>query len=410
MIDRPLLLKNFILPYEWGSVTQIPEFLGFDENPGQPKAELWMGAHPKAPSHVYFENQWLPLDQLITLYPTELLGEHPASEFKNALPFLFKVLAIESPLSIQVHPNAEQAKKGFQKENAPENNISSEQRTYLDDQAKPEIICAYTDLSVLAGFRSPEEICRRLIDLDASGLNDHLLESNDIIDKPENWLKRFFETLMTADVDKKTVIISSAKNAAKKRLDHDPVYQWVNALANRFPEDVCILAPVFLNLIDLKPGEALFLDAGRLHCYLQGMGIELMSNSDNCVRCGLTSKKIDTDELLEIVSYETPQIMMVEANAISSAEQLYNAASENFVLSKLTISTSHPYKSSPEHSLEILLCTEGSGEIHTARSGYRMRIRKGQSILIPGSIGEYEIKGKAVIFKAGIPFKTIDGM
>jgi mannose-6-phosphate isomerase len=404
MVDEPMVLKNRILHYNWGSVTQIPELLGYDDTPGRPKAELWMGAHPKAPSQIHFQGKWESLKTLIERYPNEILGEHAARKFGNRLPFLFKVLAIETPLSIQVHPDSELARKGFEKENTQGVSLLSDKRSYLDEHAKPELICAYTDLWILAGFRQPQQIRATLIDLGINGLNTEALEGQDHGLSQAERLKRFFEDLITTNASKRTQIIRSAADAAGRRADHDPMCRWIAALRDRFPEDICVLAPVFLNLVKLSSGEAVYLPPRRLHCYLSGMGIELMSNSDNVIRCGLSQKFINTDELLSVVSYETPQFHPVEAQAASDHEWTYNAPSETFVMSKLVIPGDQVYHGRADRSAEILLCTDGRAAVCSDRKTVSLEIRKGQSALLPSASGRYRIGGGATLFKAAIPF------
>jgi mannose-6-phosphate isomerase len=290
------LLKNTIQEYAWGSPKAIPDLLG-RRNPGnKPQAELWMGAHPKATSLVQYHGQWVSLLDLINKNPLDVLGKNAAKNFNNKLPYLFKVLAAAKPLSIQAHPNLNQAREGFQRENAQRIPLDAPHRNYRDANHKPECICALTQFWALSRFRRISGILSYLKKVCAHGLD---AEIDNLKQQPtSDGLKRFYTALMTMDADRQNRIVAQALEQAQRFEAEDPVFNWMLKIADDYPKDIGVLAPILLNLICLEPGQALFLDAGELHAYLEGLGIELMANSDNVLRGGLTPKHVDVPELV----------------------------------------------------------------------------------------------------------------
>ncbi len=281
------ILKNKIQEYDWGSYTAISELLGKLSHSDTPQAELWMGAHPKASSMVEENGEWFPLNELIGKYPEYILGKTAAKKFDNRLPYLFKVLAAVKPLSIQTHPNRLQAKEGSEKENKLGIPLNAPDRNYKDNNHKPECICAVTHFWGLNGFRKIPDILLLSEKISLKGLEKelHKIENNP---NPQG-LRIFFKSVMTLPSEKKKEIISYAAEQAEKFSDN-PVFEWIIRLYHEYPSDIGVLSPLWLNLICLKPGEAMFLPPGSLHSYLDGVGIELMANSDNVLRGGLTAQ------------------------------------------------------------------------------------------------------------------------
>jgi len=294
-------LKNSIQEYAWGSYTAIPELLGEPSPAETPQAELWMGAHHKAPSEVIVGKRKIALPELIKEDPAAILGIKTAEKFNGSLPFLFKVLAMAEPLSIQAHPNLAQAIEGFAREKEQNIPIDGFKRNYRDANHKPEILCALTTCWALKGFRPIEQIVSIMAPLNITGIAPHVeaLDRN----PNEQGLRRFFASLLTLDPESKRMAVTEVlvhihHNTGVTEADCGSCRHWINKLNERYPGDIGVLSPLFLNLVEVKPGEALFLRAGQLHAYLQGVGIELMANSDNVLRGGLTPKHIDVAELL----------------------------------------------------------------------------------------------------------------
>jgi len=395
------LLKNPVQNYAWGSPTAIPELLG-EQNPShEPRAELWMGAHLKAPSLVNYDGQWLSLAELIAKYPQEILGNDVALAFGNKLPYLFKVLAAAKPLSIQAHPSRNQAKKGFVRETARGIAMDAPNRNYKDDNHKPECICALSPFWAMYGFRNIPDILTLMEKNCPVGLAGEL----DFLKKhPDSrGLKRFFTDLMTMDSQRQKRVVDEAVRNAHQYSDEDFAFHWMTRLSNGYPTDIGILAPLLLNLIELKPGDALFLPAGELHAYLEGVGMEVMANSDNVLRGGLTPKHIDVPELLKVLHFKPRPVNILKAVKKNKNERIYASEADEFVLSVVSASAGSPYQSSDSRSVEIMLCTEGTAFLKDKGTQEVINIKKGESAIIPAAVISYSITGDALIYKAAVP-------
>jgi mannose-6-phosphate isomerase len=392
------MLKNVIQEYAWGSHTAIADLLGTASPSDMPQAELWMGAHPKAPSVVKYEGKEISLAELIRRHPEDILGKAAAEKFGSQLPYLFKVLAAAKPLSVQAHPDKNQAVAGFERENEMNIPLNAPNRNYRDAHHKPECICALTPFWALNGFRNipeilslTEKICPKQLEKETAELLKHPGSSG---------LKDFFFGLMTMDPEQQQQIIANALVNAQKYTEDDPVCKWITALHDAYPSDIGVLSPIFLNLICLEPGEAMFLPAGELHSYLDGLGIELMANSDNVLRGGLTPKHIDVPELLKVLNFEERDIAVLLPEAISDYEKVYPGSAEEFVLSVIHLEPGMDAVFHPK-SVEILLCIQGQGKI--IHQNQAIEIRKGASAIVPASAGDYCIEGELVIYKASVP-------
>ena len=395
------LMKNTVQEYAWGSFTAIAELLGNDSPSKTPQAELWMGAHPKAPSMVKCDGNWISLFELIEKNPDHILGKKVAGKFNNRLPYLFKVLAAAKPLSIQAHPSRDQAKQGFERENRQGIPIDAYNRNYKDDNHKPECICAQTVFWALNGFRKISSIVGLMEKICPQGLKKQLDTLRGQQSPIE--LKNFFRTLMTMNHKQQTQIIAHAVSNAEKFTDDDPAYKWMIDLHKEYPSDIGVFSPILLNLICLKPGQAMFLPAGELHAYLDGVGIELMANSDNVLRGGLTPKYIDIPELLNVLNFEEREVNILETKQINECEWVYASYAEEFVLSIMHVKQGMIYNSPAHSSIEILLCTNGSATISDLGKNDEVTIDKGKSILIPAGITKYSLKGNATLYKAAVP-------
>jgi len=395
------LLKNTIQEYAWGSCTAIPELLGNDSPASTPQAELWMGAHPKAPSKVRCNGKWQSLLELIDKNPQGILGEKVAQKFKNRLPYLFKVLAAGKPLSIQAHPSLGQAKEGFERENRLGIPLDASNRNYKDDNHKPECICALSAFWALNGFRKIPDMISLMDKICPSGLKKDLNLFRQKADS--DGLKHFFQTVMTMDrKSQKRVVDDAVKNAQPVKGDNK-AYQWMINLYKEYPSDIGVLSPIILNLICLEPGQALFLPAGTLHAYLDGVGIELMANSDNVLRGGLTPKHVDVKELLNVLNFEEREINILKMEKINSCEHRYESHAQEFSLSVIAVKTDAGYFSLDKRCVEILLCTDGNAVVTDLAGNNSVAISKGMSILIPAVLEKYSIKGNAVFYKAAVP-------
>ena len=395
------VLKNTILNYSWGSETAIAQLLGRKPQPGTPQAELWMGAHPKAPSLAMVDGRWVPLQALIAEHPEDILGRPAVKKFGGRLPFLFKVLAAARPLSLQAHPSLQHARDGYEREERLGIALDADERNYKDDNHKPECICALTPFWALSGFRPVEQILQLLARLDLPTLNDARLQ---LQDRPNaSGLKAFFRTLMTLPPDAKRGLSAAAADQAAGIKENQPVFSWMAALSRAYPGDVGIFSPLLLNLVQLQPGEAAALPAGQLHAYLEGVGIELMANSDNVLRGGLTPKHVDVAELLAVLRFEPRPVRRLLPAPAVGGERIYASDFEEFVLSVITVTAGRPFVSSRVRSVEILLCTAGSSTVTEAGSGEKLPLDKGTAVLVPAALRQYEIAGEATVYKATVP-------
>ncbi|MBI9105962.1 MAG: mannose-6-phosphate isomerase, class I [Spirochaetales bacterium] len=403
-------IENNIQKYAWGSVTSIPELLGIPNPDKEPMAELWMGAHPKSPSLIVSGGVKTPLNDFIASDPDRVLGQQTSRRFAGRFPFLFKVLAAGSPLSIQAHPSIEQAVAGFARENADGIELDAFNRNYKDDNHKPEIICALTDYSAMRGFREPAEIARNFRKLGAGVLevvSDNLYNSSP--ENSETVLREFFSVLMNLNRGDMAEIIEKAIDHSCGRWSErgnglETEAFWIRRLAKLYPGDIGIISPLFLNIINLKEGQAMYLPAGELHAYLEGLGIELMANSDNVLRGGLTSKHIDLPELLSTLKFTSGAPEVLEAVRITDYESGYLTPAPEFFLSKIEI-TGGEYKpptGANEPGLPaIMICTSGTVEF-ADEDGNQLSIGRGESVFAEyGS--RMKISGDGVLFRASVP-------
>ncbi len=293
---RIIELDNPVREYAWGSYGHIPRLLGHPPT-GRPVAELWIGAHPDSPS------QWgeTGLDELIAADPEGLLGAQTVRQFGPRLPFLLKLLAAERPLSLQVHPDSAQAQAGFQAEQDAGVPLDSSERSYSDPHAKPELAYALTDFEAFCGFRPVAETADYL---DALGVPELVHYRELLIGKGGQ--RATFTTLLTLRGEARAALVA-ATLAGCRRLTSGP---WADAArasvmaGEAFPGDIGPVLALLLNHVRLLPGEAIFLGAGNVHSYLHGLCVEVLANSDNVLRCGLTAKHVDVPELLRIADFE----------------------------------------------------------------------------------------------------------
>jgi len=400
-MNQILKMKNPIQNYAWGSHSALAELLGRPVPSAEPEAELWMGTHPKAPSVVAIAQQWQTLSAWIASAPQAILGRTVSSKFNNQLPYLFKVLAIAKPLSIQAHPNQQQAQQGYAKEDRWKIPLDAPNRNYKDANHKPECLCALTTFSALCGFREPDQIIaltERVSNPELGRVLRHLSAHT-----VQQGLRAFLHDLMTLSPSIRADIIRTAIAKTRQMTHPEPAYHWLLGLYETYPDDIGILAPLFLNLIDLAPGEALYLPAGELHAYLKGVGIELMANSDNVLRGGLTPKHIDLPELMQVLNFKDREIDILIPERHQGGESRYTTPASEFILSVLEIVESARYQSPANRSIEMLLCVEGKAWIETPGVHARIDVRKGTSVVVPAAVSSYTIAGQAKFYKAAVP-------
>jgi mannose-6-phosphate isomerase len=394
-------LANIIQNYAWGSRTAIAALFGEPAPSETPQAELWMGAHPKAPSMVQVNDRPQSLTELIEKNSIDILGKRIAGAYDKRLPYLFKVLAAEAPLSIQAHPNADQAASGYARENDLGIPLDASHRNYRDDRHKPECICALTPFWGLCGFRRISQILSLLQRACPQTLRRelHYLKT-----QPDTTgLKIFFQSIMTMEKENVSNAIQEAVTYARTLKGNDAVFDWIIKLNAVYPEDIGVIFPAILNLVCLQPGEAMFLSSGELHAYLHGVGIELMANSDNVLRGGLTPKHVDLAELMNILTFQEHTIDILRSEACRPHERCYRTPAKEFALSVITLHQTDAYESSCERSAEIMLVTEGRVEILDEGNGKRSEMKSGMSVIVPAVVPRYRMCGEGVVYKAAVP-------
>ncbi|MFM2485470.1 mannose-6-phosphate isomerase, class I [Celerinatantimonas yamalensis] len=302
-------MHNPMQHYAWGSTDQLNHLFGISNPDGQPQAEIWMGAHPNGCSQVNYQEQSIPLSELIAKAPSYFLGTRTMGHF-GQLPFLFKVLSAAQALSIQVHPSMQQAKEGFAKEQQAGIDLTDPKRNYKDPNHKPELVYALTRYQAMNGFRPIETILTLFKQFSISALVPLVTQLSD--NQNAKGLEQFFGQILSLSGQTRHQAIEELVSYSRKHTS-DPLAALINELHELYPDDVGLFAPLILNVMTLEPGDAMFLYACTPHAYLKGTGLEVMASSDNVLRAGLTPKYIDVPELLsctEFVSKEPQQLLM----------------------------------------------------------------------------------------------------
>lgn len=391
-----LPIKGAVQHYAWGGYHYIPQLLGIKNESGQPYAELWLGAHNSSPALAYRGGESIALDQLL-LSNTEWLGEKILHQFGPILPYLLKVLDVREMLSIQVHPNKEQAELGFLTENLQNIPLDAKHRNFKDNNHKPELMVALTDFWLLHGFKTEAAI-------------DRVLET-----VPEfQRLKSFFAERSIYELYKHIMemphqMVASILEPLKKRLIEEEPYgkdqedYWAKKAFETMGEEATMDRGIFsiylLNLVQLKPGEAIYQGAGVPHAYLEGVNVELMANSDNVFRGGLTVKHVDVPNLLRHLIFEPVIPTVIWEEPISEQESIYPTTAPDFQLNKIQLKAGETYKAKSTEAPEIFLLIVGS---LSANNG--LHFQRGESFFLPvhQTYSLYSEEG-CVVFKATLP-------
>ena len=371
------LLRGAIRTYAWGSRTALAEFTGRPVPAAHPEAELWLGAHPADPARLETERGETSLLETLVADPEGQLGPVARSRFGDALPFLVKVLAADEPLSLQAHPSAEQAVEGYLREEKLGIPVSSPVRNYRDTSHKPEMLVALQPFEALAGFRPVALTIELLRALAVSDLDPFIGLLNDQSDA--DGLRALFTTWITApqpDIDVLVpVVLDGAINyVASGATQFAAEAKTVLELGERYPGDAGVLASLLLNRISLASEEAIFLSAGNLHTYLRGVALEVMANSDNVLRGGLTPKHVDVPELLRVLDFTpTTEAQLRPPTHRDGISLVYDTPADEFAVSVLTLDgehIGHEVDAPSRHDgPQILLCIEGATTVHGKSKG-----------------------------------------
>ncbi|MDR2782850.1 MAG: mannose-6-phosphate isomerase, class I [Treponema sp.] len=384
-------LRNQVKHYAWGSPDWIPELLG-EKNPDKkPCAELWMGVHRDGQSQTEYNGKIISLAELIEQDAELYLGKTVVAGTAS-LPFLFKALAADKSLSIQAHPSLEQAQAGFERENSAGVSFDAPERNYKDANHKPEIICALTPFKAMAGFREIDEI-RALFDAfgmeSLSGVKAAL----------DSGLKAFLHALFALPPEIKRRISDHAtmqkRRLGESRPQYRDVWETAASFAEQYPSDPAVLSPLYLNLVFLGEGDAMFLPAGVLHAYIRGFGVELMANSDNVLRGGLTPKCIDLQELFHILTFSAFKPEILHPNPFK-----YPVKCKEFSLSVI-----HDQGVWTEDGPAILIVTRGEVLVVNEESNEKtgIRLKQGESAFIAaGNAGKFSLNENFTLYVAGV--------
>lgn len=382
------VLDCTVMPYPWGSRTAIAELTGRPPT-SKPEAELWMGAHPVAPARIERGGTKATLDAIVARDPEAELGSASIAAFGPRLPFLLKVLAAAEPLSLQAHPTLAQARKGFADEEARGVPLTASFRNYKDPSHKPELLCALTPFDALSGFRAPHEVLDLFSALDVPEALAALAPLRMTPDA--QGIAETFEALMTMPEERRAPVVAAVVAAAARGTGLERERALVKRLAELYPGDIGIVSALLLEQVHLAPGEAIFLDAGNMHAYLDGTGVEIMASSDNVLRGGLTKKHVDVPELLRVLTFAPQRTQVLRPRAVDADESVYDTPAREFRLSRLTVKGE--LRRVPRGP-EILLVTDGA-----VRAGDRT-LERGASAFVPASHGEYVLEGNATVFRA----------
>jgi mannose-6-phosphate isomerase len=414
-------LKTRIRPYAWGSRTALARLQGRPAPSDGPEAELWAGAHPGAPSSVVRDGRTAELHHVLAADPDRELGAAVVAEFGARLPYLLKVLAVEEPLSLQAHPDAAQARAGFAAEEAAGVPLDAPSRNYRDASPKPELICAVTSFEALCGFR-PVTGTVRLMDrlMDGWGVAPLAPYADALRGADEDALREVVTTLLRLGGPGARELVAAVGDACAKAAGTahgaftsgsddgswvadpaagDPdtlVYACVADLAKRHPRDTGVVVALLLNHVRLTPGEAIYVPAGGLHAYLRGVGVEVMGNSDNVLRGGLTPKHVDAGALLSVLRFTAGPIVPVEPVDDGAGTLRWPTPARAFSLARTTLDgepvvlvTGVP---------QIVLCLEG--EVRAVSGESVVDLRGGGAVFVAAGDPAVTLTGHGVVFRA----------
>lgn len=393
-----LRLSGAVKDYAWGSTSAISDFTGIDFG-GRRVAELWFGAHNGTQALAGGR----PLAEVIAADPTGILGEDVSARFDGQLPFLLKLIAPEQPLSLQVHPGKELAESGFQAEEEAGIPLDSPRRNYRDRNHKPEMIFALTRFEAFAGFRAPRRAIEVLENLNAPLAREmrEILRAN----PGYRGLRAVARKLLAPLDEERQTQIEAVITACQDRLDRGTspslrVDRQAVALARTYPSDPGAVLSLLLNPVTLRPGEALFIPTGAVHAYVSGLGIEVMSSSDNVLRAGLTPKHIDAGEALRCMDFHGAPPVRIAPEMNGRGTGIYYAPVDDFELSVSEI-TGEEWIPIPGRGPRILLGI--SGDLEVGIGGSIETIRTGEAIFIAAAEGAVRSRGNGKLAQAGVP-------
>lgn len=433
------VLQGRIRDYSWGSRNAIPELFGL-EGGHDPIAELWLGAHPLAPSLIAHDPRTpvlnlgelddaggrdggavtgagsgtgagpdsnagaaQTLSEYIATDPTRVLGADVVARHGSELPFLLKLIAPAQPLSLQVHPSKEQAKEGFDREEAEGIPADAKHRCYPDANHKPELVYALTKFEALVGFRSPRRIMGVLADLDTKLACD--LRACIRQQPNATGVRRAFAALLSEESRPSEAEVMEVVAACKARpADESPSQRAdliVERVAEHHPGDPGVVASLLLNPVTLNPGEALFTPAGTVHAYLSGIGVEIMAASDNVLRAGLTPKHVDVPELLRVINTVAAPPIRIAPERTTSVQSTFYVPVDDFELSVIELRDANRTEIVRGVGPRVLLCLQGA--VDAMAGDQRVLLNTGQAVFLDADDGEVRVRGAGRLVQADVP-------
>jgi mannose-6-phosphate isomerase len=395
------LLQPIIKPYAWGSRHALARLQGRAAPSAGPEAELWMGAHPSGPAGLVRRGRATTLRDVVASDPERELGTACARRFGGRLPFLLKVLAADQPLSIQVHPDRERARTAYAAQLR-----AGARGPYADDWAKPELLCALTPFEVLTGLRPPREAADALAGLGLTALRPlvELLRDSDGDGADDGHAStEALRTILEWPSGRREALVGSVVDACRRLSSTDGpfagAYDAVVRMARHHPGDPGLVAALLMCHQVLEPGTALFMPAGGLHAYVSGVGVEVLANSDNVLRAGLTAKEVDVPELLRVTD-PTVRVPVVHPRTVTGPglTEAYDCPAEEFALYRVELAGT-PGPLVPGGGPRVALCVSGSVRLRAA-DGTAVRLAQGSSCFLSAADEHVRVEGSGTLFVA----------
>lgn len=385
-------LKNPIQNYAWGSHTVLAEMRGVSAPTEKPEAEVWVGAHPSAPSVAVYNGEEAALNKLIEKDPATFLVEDRKND---SFPYLFKILAIDAPLSIQVHPTDEQAAAGFADENKRGVALDDPARNYKDQYSKPETVLALTDMKIMTGVRDGVQLTQLAEGFDLAWLKALL---------PAATPKELLTAIIRLSEDDAAVAVrTTVENAASYRASHTEddllgkAADLVAHVAAKYPGDRGLLVAFVMNLVELAPGESAYTPDGQVHAYISGVAIELMNPSDNVMRAGLTPKHIDTEELIRILAVEQPAPAIQTPKPVTDKIGTYSMWDERLSVTRIQVREGEPVEFTFEGTSTLL---STGGKVTVTAGDQSFDVKGTESVMHAGEPVTATISGHSDLFVA----------
>ena len=412
-------LRGSVQHYQWGGYEFIPGLLDLRNEERKPFAELWIGTHPRSPASVEISGETASLEDVIRRGPEEILGPAVSTRFGGRLPYLLKVLDARKMLSIQAHPDKRQAEEGFARENAAGISLQSAHRNYRDDNHKPEVHVALTEFWMLQGFRPLEEIARTFMSHPElvpvmPDLDGRLSAAGSDPEARCDLLRDLYGIVMRMPQARVDDILTRMISRLERERPADKSGHdfWALRAARTFRLpgghfDRGIFSIYLLNLLRLQPGQGTFQPPGVLHAYLEGTTVELMANSDNVLRGGLTPKHVEVEELMHTLSFESGIAQVLRGDRVSSTETVYRTSAEEFELSRIELSPGESHSRRTGHGPDCMIVLEGSAWIRSEPGS--LLLKRGGIVMAPDSLAytlESEAR-RATFFRASVPDRIL---